>query len=311
MGLQMYKEDELKDSLVVDSEGYICGYVSGFMVESNNIRIKLYAYEKNNIETPNEEELQQRLLESVPQKGFYKKSSVDSLYDSIRNSLSISKNDHLSLEHLIKYANTKNLKIPMKTEETQTRVDNGIIDWDCIDKIAFSQLGKCLLLNEPIEAKKRSVAMSDEVGFKSTKELKGKMVIDSEGKIVGSAFNFLIGSPPGLSIRLEQINKMEKYETEDLKSSLIPSRFKNEKELLAEVKKDLKLNSLNSYDSRAIAIWAKRNNVEIQNKADLQKMVVSEVTYDWDKIRKIGDVVILKESLKLPDDENNKMPVTA
>jgi deoxyhypusine synthase len=48
-----------------------------------------------------------------------------------------------------------------------------------------------------------------------------------------------------------------------LRKSLIPSRFRDEKELLAQVKKDLKIDNLNDYGERALLLWAKKKNIDI------------------------------------------------
>ena len=66
-------------------------------------------------------------------------------------------------------------------------VEKGFIGWKSVDKIAFSDLGKCIILNDSLEAKKRGIAPSDTVELVGTKELAGKKVIDFKGKIIGSA----------------------------------------------------------------------------------------------------------------------------
>lgn len=71
---KMYKEEELMDSLVVDKERYICGRIANFTVEPNQIIVNLYGYDVKKVETPNEEELVQRLLKLAPKKRFKIKS---------------------------------------------------------------------------------------------------------------------------------------------------------------------------------------------------------------------------------------------
>lgn len=308
MDSRKYREEELVDSLVVDNEGYICGYVSGFNVESTNIVVNLYGYDVKKLESPNEEELIQRLLELAPKKGIVSRQlNTEEFYDWIRTSLNLSNKEPVSMEHLVKYANFKNIVVPTKFEEVKVKVEKGATDWPCIDKIAFTDLGKCIILNAAIEAKKRGIAPTNKVCFKSTEDLSGKIVIDSEGKIVGSAEKFLVGSPPGLLMALERMNREEHIDIEALKKLVIPSKFRDEKEFFSEVKKNLKLETLNDYD---LTVWAKRNNINVQNRTIEQKEIVMEVPISWDKIAKIGDVVILKEPIEVLSENATQIPAS-
>ena len=311
MSSQKYREDELIGSLVVDNEGYKCGYVSGFKVESNNIVVSLYGYNTRNLETPDVEELTRRLLEFAPRKRFFNRQiTMEELFDLIRNSFNLLNKEPLSLEHLLKYANTREISVPMKNEKAEVKVERENVSWNCVDKIAFTDLGKCILLNEPVEAKKRGIAISSDVRFKGTEELADKMVIDAEGKIVGSASKFLIGSPPGLSINLERSKKEYNIDIEALKKSLIPSKFKDEKEFLDEVKRDLKIKTMNNYSEHAINIWAKIKNIDVQNKMNEKREVIMEIQVSWDRIAKIGDVIILKEPIEISQKIDTRIPVS-
>jgi len=61
--MQTYKEEDLIDGLVVDKEGYICGYVANFSVEPDNIIINLYDYNTQRVQALNEEELTREFRE--------------------------------------------------------------------------------------------------------------------------------------------------------------------------------------------------------------------------------------------------------
>ncbi|MHA2290483.1 MAG: hypothetical protein ACXABG_16985, partial [Promethearchaeota archaeon] len=205
-----YTEDELVDSLIVDKEGYICGYVTNFRVEPNTIMINAYNYEKKNVENPDEEELIRRLRKFLPQKSFFnRQSNGDNFYDWIREEMRLSQREPVELDHLIDYAKSENIEIPYLKKEVNVKIEKTPFPWSYVDKVAFTDLGKCVLLNEPIEAKIRGVEINKKLDYKSTDFLAGRTVIDSDGKIIGSAVKFLIGSPPGLLINIERLVKSE------------------------------------------------------------------------------------------------------
>ena len=296
MNSKKYTEEELEDSLVLDMEGYICGYVSGFNIDAKNIGLNLYGYDMKNREVPDAEELLRRLMELAPRRGVTKRQlTTKEFYDWVRDSLNLSKKEPVNTEHLVKCATFKNIVVPTKTEEIKVKVEKASIKWADLDKITFTDLGKCVLLKSAVEAKKRGIAPTEKVEFESTKELHGKIVVDSRGEIVGTAAKFLMGSPPGLLVNLERMTKEEFTDVESFKKLVIPSMFKDEEEFSNQLKKESLFESLNDHD---IAVWAKRNNIDAQNTIIEHKELIMEVPVNWDRIDKIGDVVILKDSLE-------------
>lgn len=293
---QKYKEEELLDSIVVDKEGYICGYINDVSVEPNNIIIHLYAYDVKKEEIPDEEELTKQLLTTVPRKGIlHHEPSIEEFYDYVRETLNLSNREPVTLEHFVKYATTKKIVVPKKTQEFRVKKDKGSINWPSVEKIAFTDLGKCVLLKETVEAEKRGVAIREKVDYRDTEDILGKLVVDSDAKIVGSVAKFLIGSPPGLLIHLERVAREQTPNIESLKKSLIPSRFEDSRQLSDRVKKDLHLEE-NVNDINLI-IWATRNGISVQDSVVETREVVMELPVSWDKILRIGDVVVLKEPI--------------
>ncbi|MDQ1279288.1 MAG: hypothetical protein QG670_548 [Thermoproteota archaeon] len=263
-----YREEELQDTIVLDSGGYICGYVSGLDVRDGSVVLNLYGFEVKNQDTIDEKGLILRLKEAVPRKGIFNhKLSTDELRDWIRNQLNLSNKEPINIEHLMKYAGLVNIVIPKEIKEMRVKVERGFIEWASIDKIAFSDLGKCIILNDSVEAKKRGIVPSDIVKFVSTEQLSGKIVIDSQGKIIGSAVRLMPGYPPGIAINFEQTNELE---TSSLARDL--EKTKNSKN-------------------------------EIQNKAVVSGETTKEVVINWNKIAKIGDAVFLKVTLKVVERE--------
>lgn len=297
MNSSAYREEELVDALVIDREGYICGRVANFSVEKDRIVINLYKHDMKKIEAPNERELIKRLLGVMPQRGLLRRGlEKEKLYDMIREALHLPKREPVTLERLIEYAKTKRIEIPYETQEVKVKAEIGSVDWSYVDKVAFTELGNCLLLKEALEAKNKGISLSNEVAYKSTENLAGRLILDSKAKIVGSAAKFLIGDPPGMLINVERSIKMEQMDSESLKKSLVPSKFKDFKELSEAVKKGLGLKAVTDDD---LFLWAKRNEINIPMKVVERREVEMELPVDWNKVDKIGDVVILKEPLEL------------
>lgn len=299
MDLHKYTEEDLVNSQVIDKEGYVCGYIRNFNVESDKITINLYDVSSKNVEVVAEEEFIQKLMSLFPKERMFQKDvGIEALHQKVREKLGLSSAEPVTLEHLINYANSVNVKIPMQIQNIREEIDKYPVGWSSIDKIAFTDLGKCVLLKESIEAEKRGIVLRDKVDYKSTRDLAGKVVLDSEAKKIGSVTKFLFGDSPGIMVALEKkIEREVQPDVESLRKSLIPARFKDEKELMTQVKKDLKINNLNDYGARAILIWAKKKDIDIQNKPKEQIEAVEEIPVDWNEISKIGDVVILKQTV--------------
>ena len=309
--MDTYKEEDLVDGLVVDKEGYICGYVANFRVEPDHIIINLYEYDTQSVQTLNDEELVQRLLEQFPPEkprsrfsfSSNHKSGLEVLYDQIKDKLNLPLSEPVTLENLVDYAKAENIEIPYQTQELKMKTEKGSIDWSYVDKIAFSDVGKCVLLNEAVEARNRNIVPSDEIGFKSTEDLVGRIVLDSEAKIVGSAVKLLVGYPPGLLINLERVIRMEQLDPEALERALVPTTFTSIQKLFDQVKDDLGLKNATEAD---LLTWARRKKIDIPTKVIERRDMVMELTIEWNQIAKIGDVVILKKTIESLIEESTK-----
>lgn len=312
--MDTYKEEDLVDGLVVDKEGYICGYVANFSVEPDRIIINLYEYDTQRVQTLNDEELIQSLLEHLPQEkprsrfsfSSRRKSGLEALYDRVKQKLNLPLSEPVSLENLVDYATVEGIEIPYQIQEMKMKTENGSIDWSYVDKIAFSDVGKCVLLNEVVKARNRNVSLSDEIGFKSTEDLAGRIVLDSEAKIVGSAVKLLVGYPPGLLISLERVIRVEQTDPEALKMALVPTTFISVQKLFDQVKNDLRLKNATEDD---LLTWARRKKIDVPNKVIERRDVVMELPIEWDQIAKIGDVVILKKNIESLIEESTRSNV--
>ena len=232
-------ERDLVGSLVVDCEGYICGRVGSFKVEPDRILMSLYGMEVRKVKVPDEEKLVEKLVSLVSAR----KKSLAELHTQIRRELGLPSSQRITLKELLRFAKARGIDVPTKMEDREEKVDRGTVDWNLVDKVGESELGRCILLKEPVEAMRRGVEIKEKVPYYGTEHLRGRLVIDASAKIIGSAEKILlrIGAPPGLSIRLERISTIELDDLDALVESLIPSRFKREIDLYKSVAKDLNL----------------------------------------------------------------------
>ncbi|MCD6262992.1 hypothetical protein J7L60_01075, partial [Candidatus Bathyarchaeota archaeon] len=119
MSNRKYREEELLDALVVDSEGHIVGRVGSFVVTPRTIIVKLYELEKKSRTEPDEEELVKRLMEAVPKKkGLLSKApSLEDLYADVRKELGKEATEEVTLEDLVRYAEVKGVEVPQRVVE--------------------------------------------------------------------------------------------------------------------------------------------------------------------------------------------------
>jgi len=306
-----YREEDLVDGLVVDKEGYVCGYVANFSVKPDRIILNLYKYDTQRVQTLDEDELIQRLLAHLPQEkprsrfsfSSRPKAGPEALYDRVKQTLNLPPQGPVSLENLVDYAVAEGVEIPYQIQELKMKTETGSIDWTYVEKIAFSDVGKCLLLNDAVEARNRNITPSDEIGFKSTEDLAGRIVLDADAKIVGSAVKLLVGYPPGILINVERVIRMEQPDPDALKQALVPTTYLDVQQLFDQVKSDLGLKSATDDD---LLTWARRRKMELPTRAIERREVVMELPLSWDQIAKIGDVVILKKDLAALIEESTR-----
>ena len=294
---QRYTEDQLKDTLVIDSAGYICGWISSFEVKPQKIVVNIYNYETQSEEVLDQAVLLQRLVKLVPQQGLFRREpTMADVHAMIRDALKLPAGHTVSEDHLVEYAKKQGLTIPRKQVETRKRVEiRDIVDWQHVSRVGFTDLSKCALLTEPIEAKRRGISVKKDVPFKDTEYLEGRMVIDAEAKHFGSAVRLLIGLPPGILVNREHIVKREAPDLQRLKASLIPAEYRNERALDSQIKHDMELTTVTDQD---LLEWADGNDLPIPTTIEQRKEVERELPISWEKVSCIGDVVVLNDTIE-------------
>jgi len=305
-----FTESELTDTMVVDSEGYIVGNIETLRIDPEEIFIKLYGVEKERREVIDIAALNERLSLMMPVKriipifaedafepGYQpqvKRQTVD-VRTIVREQLNLKQSDEVTEELIARYAISQGLAIPYFVQETETRTDRGAIPWTLVDRVGSSDFGRCVILKEPYEARRRGIEIKDSVPYRGKKELEDKMVIDSDAKPVGSAIDILIGITHGVLVRKQSYKEEESIDLDLLMKSLIPSRFNNFEDFKKKVSKDLGKKTVGIAE---ISAWCKRYNMSLPSKRQTKVVSDFEFSVDWKDIGKIGDLIILSKTVE-------------
>ena len=289
------EEEKLMDAFVVDSEGYICGRVASFEVEPDRVLIKLYKEEQEE-----EEEVDQvRLKEELMLHLFGKVNAKleKKLYNRIRKALNLSSRTPIGKAELVQFAKSMNLEVPTRKIVRKTREEvEEPVDLDLVACIGETPLGKCILLKEPWEARRRGLPLLDFVPYKSTEEVRGMMVIDTEARIVGHAERILIGKPLGLRIALETVREEEVVDFQALLQTLM-AYFRTPRELYERLAKDLRVRP-DQITQEDIIRWAEENNITVPKRRETKLVKENTLDIPWTAIKKIGDVILLKGTIE-------------
>lgn len=302
MSSEKYREEELLEALVVDSEGHIVGRIGSFAVTPRTIIVKVYGLERRSRIELDKEELLKKLMGLLPKKrGLLSKDpSLDDLNAEIRKELGKETKEEITLEDLVRYAEMKEVEVPERTVEDEVKVDRVEFPWGLVKKIGISPIDKCLLLREPIEPSGKVRTSRKRPPFYGTESLKEKIVVDSEGRIIGRAERFLLGIPPGLLIMKEVLQRNEIPDLDELERQLVSERFKTKKELYQTVASAYGLSGqfrAEDLKARYLLGWAYSQEIDVPMIFEEQR-AVEELAVDWTDIDKISDVILLKRSLE-------------
>jgi sporulation protein YlmC with PRC-barrel domain len=303
-----FTESELTDTTVVDSEGYIAGSIETLRIDPTEIFVQLYGVEKERREVIDIAALNERFSSTMPVKrnipifaedafesGYKPRRQALDIRAVVREQLNLEQSDQVTEEQIARYAISLGLAIPYPVQETETRIDRGAIPWALVDRVGSSDFGRCVILKEPYEAKRRGIEIKDSVPYRGKKELEDKMVIDSDAKPVGSAIDILIGITHGILVRKQSYKEEESIDLDLLMKSLIPSRFNNFEDFKKKVSKDLGKKTVGIAE---ISAWCKRYNMSLPSKRQTKVVSDFEFSVDWKDIGKIGDVIILSKTIE-------------
>jgi len=289
------EEEKFIDTLVVDSEGFICGRVESFEIEPDKVMMKLYKEVEEEKEVVDVEKLKEELMKALFRKVSPKNEKK--LYEKVKKDLGLASVSQVGEAELAEYARMLGLEVPTKVIKVRSRKSvEEPVDLELMECINETPLGKCLILREPWEARRRGIPLPRSVPYMGTKDIKGRLVIDCEAKIVGHAEKTLIGKPLGLRIAIETVEEEEIVNFEALYRELL-ARFKKPKKLIERVAKDLGVRP-EAINKQHILTWAERMGIPIPRRKERKVVRMTTLDIPWTEIKKIGDVVILKRRIE-------------
>ncbi len=301
-----FTESDLCDTTVVDSEGYILGKIDSLRIEPEEIFIKLYGMEKDKKQIIDRNTLNERLSQIMParkstfveealERGYRPRPQELDINKIVREQLGMNPGEQVTEEQVARYAVSLGVGIPYTTTELEARTDKGSIPWTLVDRVGSSDFGKCVILKEPYEARRRGIEVRDSVPYRSKKELEGKLVVDVEAKPIGAARDIIIGTTLGILVDKESYKLEESFDMDLLIRSLIPSRFGNFEEFKKKIAKDLNKKTVGIAE---ISAWCKKYNISLPVKRQTRIVADFELSVEWKDVAKIGDVIILSRTIE-------------
>ncbi len=286
----LVEEEALVNALVVDSEGYVCGRVYRTRYDRDEVFIDVYKLVEQRVTGPDFDRLKIELLKTLPKK-LWKPRNFRDLEEKVRKELRLHPSAHVTDRELYEYAKLKGVPIPTKVIEHRDKKIVYSFSLKQIETVGVSGLGACVILKEPVEALKLSIQPVDKVPFKSTEQVKGKLTIDSVGKILGRAQKVLLGATLFLRVDLEDVISKHVIDLEAL-SSL--GGF----EALADKAASSLGIDRSSVTPEMVLEWARREGIHIPMKIERRVEKIGEIDVRWEDIKKIGDVVLLSKKME-------------
>ena len=177
-----YTIDEVRDALIIDSEGLIYGRVLDVVVEGGLVYLR--AYIELNVED--------------------KYVDVDKLVSLLRGK-GLRVTGREPLEELVLLARENGITIPYKVVEKPFRLVKGRITLQEVEFIDVKRLSgelvKIVLLKSPREARFRGAMVQHGIPVVEEEKFKGKLVISLERGIIGYASRLVVGGDePGIRV---------------------------------------------------------------------------------------------------------------
>jgi len=207
-----YREDELLDSVVVDSEGYIYGRIGKIDIKEDEVSLLIYEARPDEKTVVDIEAIKEELLKRVRlnlSAKVQKLSPNTILAENLRKELGLKPDVLLSDQHFINYAERTGVEVTHKKAAEERREPKGHVSLQDVKAIGVSTVGtketsdvmKIVLLREPREAAFRRIPVQKTVPFRSTDVIRDKLVIDAKGLALGYLDSLvLFQNTPGIRI---------------------------------------------------------------------------------------------------------------
>ncbi len=305
-----YREDELVDSLVVDSEGYIYGRIGKIDIKENEVSLLIYESRPDEKTVTNVQVIKEELLKRVKlniSAKFQKISPNEILNENIRRDLGLKSDAPLDDQHFLEYAERTGVEITYKKAAEERREPKGHVRLNDVKAIGISTVGtketsdvmKIILLREPREASFRKVPIQRTVSFRSTNALKDKLVVDAKGLALGYLDSVvLFQNTPGIRIYSLKpsdsvsLSWLIKYLDSVGRPDIVEALVKYFRVETGEHVYRMTKNELEGFMQKTKLVFKVPEELMIDRSV---KDFVMDIP--WDMISKIGDIVILQKTL--------------
>lgn len=302
-----YREDELLDSIVLDSEGYIYGKVGKIDIKEDEISLLVYETKPDERTAVDIDFVREELLKGVKlpfTARLQRLSRSEVLARNIQEEFDLKHEEPLTDEHYIKYAERLGIEIPSKKIAEGRKEPKGTLTLSDVKTIGIATLGtgersrviRIILLHEPKEAEFRKIPVQKKVSYRDTKMIREKLVVDSNGLAVGYADSVVLFSDsPGIRVYSSK-------PTDSVRLSWLFLHLEKigRPDIIETIKKYFEIER-GSYVYRVMMEDLKdfMRNTKITFKVPenlLLERSVKEFLMDipWDIVHKIGDVVLLQ-----------------
>lgn len=301
-----YREDELLDATIVDSEGYVYGKVERINISENNV-VLLAKEEKPDARTVADlNGLKEILLRDVKTPfgpRLSRATPIDMLAEKVRKELGLGAEEKLGDEHYIKYAERIGVSVPRVKATVARKEQKGTVNLNEVKTIRLTVIGKeketrlikIILLGEPKEAVFRKIPIQEKVPYRSSEVLKDRLVLDAEGNALGYVdsvvlFQDMLGiriyvTKIGGQVNLTLLTKFLEEIGQSEAAELVEKHFENQK----SSRNIVEVEELESFmREKSLAFRFPERVVASQGIREF----VADIP--WDAIGKIGDVVLLK-----------------
>ncbi len=305
-----YREDELLDSIVVDSEGYIYGKVGKINIKEDEIGLLVYETKPDERTVVNIDVVKEELLKRVKltfTAKLQRLSHPEVLAQKIQEELDLRNEEPLTDQHYVKYAERLGIEIPYKKVAEGRKEPKGIVTLSDVKTIGIAVIGKAespsvikvILLHEPKEARFRKIPVQKTVPYRSTEMIRDKLVLDASGLAVGYVDSIvLFPNTPGIRI----------YSSKPTDSVMLRQLFVHlEKigrpDIIEAIKKYFEIErGARVYRVMMDDLKDFMRNTKITFKVPENLLLdrsVKEFLMDipWDIVHKVGDVVLLRTTL--------------
>jgi sporulation protein YlmC with PRC-barrel domain len=306
-----YREDELLDSIVIDSEGYIYGKVGKINIKADEVSLLVYEDRPDEKTVVDMDALREELLKKVKltflAERLQKLSPTDILIRDIRKELGLKPDEPLKDQHYIDYAERAGIEIRTKKTSEERKEPKGTTSLQGVKAIGISTVGtkdvsgviKIVLLQDPKEAAFRKIPVQKTVAFRNTDTIKDKLVIDSKGHALGYLDSVvLFQNAPGIRIYALKpsdsvsLSWLIKYLDNAGRPDIVEALMKYFKVGEGDRVYRLTKTELDSFMQKTRLAFKVPDELLIDRSV---KDFVMDIP--WNAIGKIGDVVILRKTL--------------